>query len=223
MSFVQSVVANGVSTTSFTSPGITTTAGNFLAMGSSTGNTNITSVLDSKSNSWTASGQNPKTTASLWKSHVFWSKNVLGGASHTFTWNLSGTDWPSGEVHEYAGRDITSPITAESGSAEVSASTSHTGPSVTAALGDDVAAFFAADAAGTCNFTAGAGFTIPANSSYTAGATSVVSCAEYQANVAAGSVTAGLTTSVTAQAAGIILAIKLAAVVRQNMMLMGVG
>lgn len=130
MAFVQADKASGASASTLTTAGITTTAGNFLAVVISLGSgpKTLSSITDSKGNTWIAASGNPQSPNSQYNVYVYYAKNIAGGASHTVTMNSSGAGICAMSVIELSGRDITSPIAFQTAATETTGVSSHTSP-----------------------------------------------------------------------------------------------
>lgn len=109
LAHVQSIakarVAGG---TSCTTGGVTTTSGNGVAVIPTvfTGSA-FSSVADSKSNAWsTAVGPVSYNSAGVGSTRIMYNTNITGGASHTFTLNLSSSEYAVLSVIEFSGQEV---------------------------------------------------------------------------------------------------------------------
>jgi hypothetical protein len=189
MALVQAAKASGGGVTSLTTGAITTTSANAVCMSSGSFSATSWTPSDSKTNSWTEVPTNsPQSTASGDKLKVWTAKNISGGASHTFTVTISPSDSFQIIVHEYSGRDTTSLIRNSNGASSMSSGTTHTGPSVTASAGDDIAAF-ASDDDNNQIFTGTGSYTVPTNGDNPNGNSYSAGLSLHQDNVSAGNYT----------------------------------
>lgn len=226
MAFVQATHASsGTGVTSLATPAITTTGGNLICRGSNTDQT-VSSVTDSKTNTWTPHGSNPVTAGAFANGYQWYAKNITGGASHTFTDNYGSSSFPSFVVAEFSGCDTTAPLDTSGSAAESSATTNHSAGSVTTGTtGCDICAFNADDTGAAEGFTAGSGWTIPTNGTNTDGTSYVTSMLQYMENKAIGTYTNTATTTQSDKFAGLLMAFKPAsgAAFVQSLALTGVG
>lgn len=128
MAFVQGdEVAITPAAASATTPGITTTTGNFLCavitVGSGPGT--LASVSDSYGNTWTAATGNPRAPNGQANVYVYWAENITGGAGHTFTANANGSRLMSIGLVELSGRATSSAVLVQTGFLETVSGTSH--------------------------------------------------------------------------------------------------
>ena len=128
MAFVQGdEVAINPAAASATTPGINTTSGNFLCavitVGSGPGT--LASVSDSNGNTWTAATGNPRAPNGQANVYVYWTENITGGASHTFTANANGSRLMSIGLVELSGRATSSAVLVQTGFLETVSGTSH--------------------------------------------------------------------------------------------------
>jgi hypothetical protein len=104
MAFVQSVRTAGSAVLTLTSPSMTTTTGNVLAVGASFDSAGAT-VADNKGNTaWDATA----VSTDAYKGRVFTKQDVVGGSGHTVTVTTDSTDYPTLQFAEYSGRDTSS-------------------------------------------------------------------------------------------------------------------
>lgn len=143
-------VVNGISALAnnahvVTTTGISITAGNLIVVGTSNFDTdglnNDVSVTDSVGNTYTKIGS----SAEVGTRHVsiWYAKNVIGGASVTFTYNVTvaNSDFPRIDVVQVAGADTASPLDAGSSASfttSTTAGTTLTSPSITTALANEI-------------------------------------------------------------------------------------
>jgi hypothetical protein len=80
--------ATAVGASSITTPGITTTTGNFIAITAVSNNPANSTITDSYNNTWTKAVSRQDGTDEV---SIYFATNIIGGASHTFTHNTSGT------------------------------------------------------------------------------------------------------------------------------------
>lgn len=98
------------SSASLVSGSVTTTSGSTILIGTIWDTASFTSVVDSKSNTWTQIDVEGTWGSAPGRSRVYYAKNITGGASHTFTLNL-GAAAPCGiSVLEITGADTTAPL-----------------------------------------------------------------------------------------------------------------
>lgn len=224
--------ASAFPTSPFTTAGITTTAGNALAISVTIydgGAANvITSFSDNKGNTFSLSPASPSSIgggASSEKMYVYTCPNILGGAGHTFT--VAETIVGDGGtiiVTESSGCTTGTLLRADAAYIQTGGHQTHAGATVTAYAGDIVLAFSSDDNRASDAFTAGLGLTIPANGSLLSGG--VPGFVQYVANAAAGNVTGAYTTTQFAAATQIIVALAAAGgatVTNQQQMMMGMG
>lgn len=116
-----------VAQASVTTPGIAITAGNLIVIGTqcyatpvATNEDAATPITDSAGNTYTKIGSTTIVDNHRY-TQLFYANNCLGGASVTFTYTLTGSDYPRIFVLEITGADPTAPLDqsafAQSGSA----------------------------------------------------------------------------------------------------------
>lgn len=237
MAYVQGDKASSASTAALTTPGITTTSGNFLiaVVSVNTGPRTVSSFTDSLGNTWTGATGNPQTPNGGFNVYVFYAKNITGGASHTFTANFNAAGLSALGIIELSGRHLTSPIEFQSATVETTGATSHSsaatgtlsqsGCDMVCLQGDNAQS----QAAATETYTAtSSGWTLPASSNVNTGATTATCFAMYRENVDTSSQQATWTNSAGNLKSGIfILAIAPAAAatksLRNKLQTLGVG
>lgn len=201
LAHVQTVKANGGGSAvlSCTTAGITTTAGNLLVAvtgGWKTGAAQLHTVTDSKGNTWVEVANSPVSpTAANTRLHLFYAKNCLGGASHTFTSTVGATALMSLFVMEISGADTAAPY--DTGAGTIGNSTTpSSGVTGTRAQADEIiiGAVGTGDNVNSGTMTAGSGFTIPTNGSEIS-FNNYVSAIEYQIKSSAGTDAATFTIS----------------------------
>jgi hypothetical protein len=118
IAFVQSVTATEITGTgTYTTGAITTSTGNLIVVSavddSSSAAGTVTSITDSKANTYTKIGtaQESNTTGQTVLS-MWYAKNIVGGASHTFTvnYNSATSNNNSVAVQEFSGIDTVAPL-----------------------------------------------------------------------------------------------------------------
>lgn len=114
MAWVQGVGVQGVAVTAVTTSSITTTTGNCLVFGAgcSTGfGGDVTTVQDSKSNTWAGTPSSPKLgTTRGEKQYMYTAAAGTRGSSHTFTANLASSGYVDVNVGEFSGRAASSVV-----------------------------------------------------------------------------------------------------------------
>src|SRR5581483_1330884 len=208
MAFVQAIsVASSAQVNVLTTPAITTTTGNFLAVGTSVLNNGNNPVpSDSYTNLWTAHTSNPIViTGQNDKGYSWWAKNIIGGSGHTFTITSSLTANSSIVVCEFSGRALDFPVAVQSGSTDTSAVSSHTNGSVTTPFaGCDLMAFNFTSSSASESFNTGLIWGIPNNASNPNGTLYQPSFAQVYSNAAQGTLANTWKTSDTVLGAGFI-------------------
>jgi len=201
-----------------TSVAVDTTGTNFLAVEVVVFVPRVPTLTDSRSNTWTAHAQSPKTVNSDVTSYVFYVLNPLTNASHTFTVTLDGaaTDTFSFYVAGNSGRATSSAIEGANYAADASAVTSHVGGATGAiTAGDDVLVFAyddnAAVSGSSMTWTAGSGLTMAAGAVNGDGRFTTTGGIEHADNVAGTSILGNWTTSAATIGGSYTLAIKAAA------------
>lgn len=212
MAFVQAIsVASSAQVNVLTTPAITTTSGNFLAIGTSVLNNGNNPVpSDSFTNVWTGHTSNPIViTGQNDKGYSWWAKNITGGSGHTFTITSSLTANSSIVVCEFSGRALDFPVAAQSGSFDTSAVNAHSLGSVTTPFaGCDLMAFNFTSSTSSESFNTGNIWGIPNNGSNPNGTLYQPSFAQVYSNAAQGTFTNTWQTSDTIFGGGFIYAIK---------------
>jgi hypothetical protein len=213
MAFVQAVSAStSAQLNILNTPGITTTTGNFLVMGTSVLNNGNNPVpSDSNTNAWTGHSLNPIViTGQNNKGYSWYAKNITGGSNHTFTVTSSLTANSSIVVCEFSGRALDFPVASQGGGFETVATGSHSTGSVTTPFsGCDLCAFNFTSSSVQEFFNTGGIWAIPTNGSNTNGAQYKPSFAQVYGNSAQGTFNnTWQTTGETTLGAGFIYAIK---------------
>lgn len=202
LAHVQTVKANGAGSAvlSVTTAGITTTAGNLLIIGCGDWKSGAPQTLtpsDSKSNTWTqVPTHSPKDPSGNTRCHLYYAKNCLGGASHTFTVTAGATALMAMFAMEISGADLSAPFDTGAAATSLGSTTPSSGVTGTRAQGDEIIIGYCGTGdnvnGGTMN--AGSGFTLPTNGSET-NFNNYVSGIEYKIVTAAGTDAATFTIS----------------------------
>lgn len=132
--------AQGSNVLSVTSPTFTSTSANLLvANGVSDGHSAeaTTPFSDSKSNTW-AVGVALAVTSSVVSFVQRYAKNITGGASHTVTYTLDATGFPSIAVVEISGADTTSPFDQPASNKATSTNPHTSGTTATTGQADEI-------------------------------------------------------------------------------------
>jgi hypothetical protein len=195
---VQTIVVNGSGGTSKTSPTITTTSGNLLIAASGSwqsGVQNNISITDSKSNTWTQVANSPQNPSANTRNQMFYAKNCIGDAAHTFTATTSSAIFFTFFRMEVSGCDTIAPYDTGAGTTGNSTSPS-SGATGTRSSNDQIiiGSVGTGDNVNGGTMTAGSGFTIPSGGSQTS-FSNYVSAIEYQIVSAAGTDAATFTIS----------------------------
>lgn len=119
MAWVQGIGVQGIVVASVTTGSLTTTTGNCLAFGagcSPDAGGDLTSVTDSKSNTWAVTPATPVVgTTGVNKQYMYTAAAGSRGASHTFTATLAATGYVNINVGEFSGRAPTSVVDTDAG------------------------------------------------------------------------------------------------------------
>lgn len=204
MAYVQADKQSSASASALTTPGLTTTTGNILVavMNTDNGPKTLSSIVDSKSNTWTALTGNPQTSNGGFNIYCYYAVLTSGGASHTVTANFSGASQCSMSVFEFSGRDTASPILFQSAKTDGAGATSHTstatgtlgasGSDLICVVGDNALSQAAANETYTATSS---GWTLPAAGNVNTGATTTTCFGMYKENVTTSSDQAAWTNS----------------------------
>lgn len=202
MAFVQGDKGSTAGATTVATAGITTTSGNMLVATVSVDNgpKTVSSLTDSKGNTWTALTGNPQSATGS-NIYAYYAKNITGGAGHTLTANLSGSAPASISLAEFSGRDTVSPVVVQQPNQESTRSSSHSsaatgtipnsGCDLVVLVGDS--ALF--DLGANETYTPGTGWTLPAASDVNTAGTTTTSYLLYKENVGTTTDTATWTNS----------------------------
>jgi hypothetical protein len=202
---------NHISST-ITTAGITSVAGDVgVIMASSAG---LTTVSDSNSNTWTAVGSSPYTSAGGATVLIYaWTSPLSTvGSGHTATVGTGGPGYDNVLFFgTFSGRNTSSILDGSMGTFTDSGFVqSHAGPAITTSNnGTDIVAFCTSDGQPASDtLTPGGGYTQA--SAYTGdGTTSAATLVQYQNNVNSGTNTAAWSTGLFVKAGAIIIGIKL--------------
>jgi lysophospholipase L1-like esterase len=153
LAVVNSINATGTSVHTVTTGALSITANNLIVVGTSNFNADglndNVSVTDSVGNTYTLIGSSTVTGSehvSLW-----YAKNVTGGASVTFTYNVTPTqsDFPRIYVLQISGADTTAPLDQSGFTQSVGAGTTLTSQTITTTVANEILVAIASDSANT--------------------------------------------------------------------------
>jgi hypothetical protein len=178
-SHVQAQSNSSASTATITTPGITTTAGNTVVIVVATGGTFTgTPVSDSKGNSWTQIGS--ETVLGSNRARRYYSKLTTVGAAHTFSGNFTGATYCAIWIEEITVSHAT-PLDQQTASTFTTTTTPASGNITTTGTNTIlVSAVVTESASASESFTAGSGYTIPANGTISGPTSTFQGAIQYQ-------------------------------------------
>jgi hypothetical protein len=215
MAFVQAVKASTTGATSIVTVATDFSGCNWIGIVASVPAARTVTFTDSSSNTWAAIGTSPQTIVAATKLYAVFKENPIVSAVQTFTATISASDIGFMAVIGLSGRATATSTESTNYAADASDVTTHVGGATGGQTAtDDLIAFLADNETiihGRNNpYTPSGSWIANASLNNGDGRTTMTGGIFYQANVSAGSVTAGWTTASANTGAAFVVAVKAA-------------